>query len=148
MGTEIFKNEIVIGGKYPEKIIPLIDQATKSLDILMFDWRWYKNDISNPVQLLNQAIVRAVRRGVRVRAITNYNELVTLLNTLNVNAKLWPKKSLLHSKCLVIDKMITVMGSHNWTHNAFCSNYETSFIQNDQEVSEQMTTYFNDIWPL
>ena len=147
MGTEILKNEIVIGSNYPTKIIPFIDQAKISLDILMFDWRWYKNDISNPVQLLNQAIVRAVRRGVKVRALTNYAELVDLLRFLNIDAKLWPKKSLLHSKCLVIDKSITVMGSHNWTNNAFTSNYETSFIQFDPDVSEQMTTYFNDIWP-
>ncbi len=55
--------ETIIGKEFPQKVIPLIEQAKTSIDIVVFDWRWYPQDPGASVQLFNQAIVRAVRRG-------------------------------------------------------------------------------------
>ncbi len=139
-------NETIIGGEYPEKVGKLIDNARGSIDILMFDWRWYKDDIGHPLQIFNQKLVRAVRRGVTVRVLTNYGELVETLNLLGFYAKKWPQNNLLHSKLLIIDKTIIVTGSHNFTGNAFCSNMETSLITDDDKVVKNFDNYFNNIW--
>jgi phosphatidylserine/phosphatidylglycerophosphate/cardiolipin synthase-like enzyme len=146
METSIRPNEVLIGSQYPEKVGPLIDKAVASIDVLMFDWRWYKNDFSNPVQIFNQCFVRAVRRGVKVRAIINYQQNVELLKTLGIDAKLFTGSDLLHAKLLIIDKKYVVIGSHNFTANAFESNIETSLFVSDQKTAEQYQQYFNNLW--
>jgi len=136
----------IIGAEYPEKVGKLIDKAIFSIDILMFDWRWYKNDPSHPLQIFNQKLVRAVRRGVKIRCITNYAELVDTLNLLGFEAKVWPNSTLLHSKLLIIDKNIVVSGSHNLTGNAFCSNLETSVVFHEPALAKSFGDYFENIW--
>jgi phosphatidylserine/phosphatidylglycerophosphate/cardiolipin synthase-like enzyme len=140
------QNETIIGAEYPEKVGKLIDTAIFSIDILMFDWRWYKNDPSHPLQIFNQKLVRAVRRGVKVRCITNYAELVETLNLLGFDAKVWPQSTLLHSKLLIFDKLVIVSGSHNLTGNAFCSNVEISTIINEPALAKSFGDYFENIW--
>lgn len=140
------ENQAIIGKQYPEKVGEIIDRAKFSIDILMYDWRWYQNDFSHPLQIFNQKLVRAVKRGVKVRVLTNYKELVDTLNTLGFYAKVWPNSSLLHSKLVVIDKKIVINGSHNFTGNAFCSNLETSLIIDDEKIAENFINYINTIW--
>lgn len=142
------QNETVIGKEYPEKVGRLVDVAKTSIEILMFDWRWYKDDISHPLQIFNQKLVRAVRRGVKIRVITNFAELVDMLNTLGFDAKVWSKANLLHSKLIIIDGEIVVSGSHNLTGNAFCSNLETSVIFHETALAKNFIEYFENIWPL
>ena len=142
----IMQIETIIGGQYPEKVGALVDKAVFAIDILMFDWRWYKNDIAHPLQIFNQKLVRAVRRGVKVRCITNYAELVETLNVLGFYAKKWPQSNLLHSKLVIIDKKIVISGSHNLTGNAFCSNTETSMITDSESVAKTFSDYFENIW--
>lgn len=140
------QNETIIGSQYPVKVGLLVEQAKFSIDILMFDWRWYKNDMSHPLQIFNQKFVSAVRRGVKVRAITNYAELVDTLNILGFYAKKWTSSSLMHSKLVIIDKKIVVQGSHNFTGNAFTSNLETSLILYDEKIAGEFSEYFKNIW--
>lgn len=140
------ENKTIIGGEYPETVGKLIDEARGSIDILMFDWRWYKNDPFHPLQVFNQKLVRAVRRGVKVRCVTNYAQLVETLNLLGFWAKKWPHNNLLHSKLLIIDKKIIVTGSHNLTGNAFCSNQEISNAFESEEQAKKLTDYFENIW--
>jgi phosphatidylserine/phosphatidylglycerophosphate/cardiolipin synthase-like enzyme len=141
------ENQTIIGAEYPVKVGKLIETAKSSIDILMFDWRWYKDDMAHPLQIFNQKLVRAVRRGVRIRTITNYAELVDTLNILGFYAKKWPQKNLLHSKLVIIDKEIVVSGSHNFTGNAFCANLETSVIFHEPALAQKFTEYFENIWP-
>jgi len=140
------QNETIIGKEYPEKVGKLIENAKSSIDILMFDWRWYKDDMAHPLQIFNQKLVRAVRRGVKIRVITNFTELVDMLNTLGFDAKVWSKANLLHSKLLIIDNEIVVSGSHNLTGNAFCSNIEISNIIYGEALAYTYKNYFNNLW--
>lgn len=140
------QNETIIGSEYPLKLGRLVDVAKTSIDILMFDWRWYENDFSHPLQIFNQKLVSAVRRGVCVRTITNSAKVVETLNLLGFYAKKWPQKNLLHSKLVIIDNKIVVSGSHNFTGNAFCSNIETSVVFNDEKIALQFSEYFNNLW--
>lgn len=145
MYTPNAKPQILIGSEYPEAVIPLINSAKKSIEILMFDWRWYKNDFANPMQQLNHAIVSSVRRRVQVSAITNYNEVIDTLNAQGIKAIQWPRNTLLHSKLLVIDRQIVVMGSHNFTSNAFTSNLETSTILHDEALAVSYSDFFREL---
>jgi phosphatidylserine/phosphatidylglycerophosphate/cardiolipin synthase-like enzyme len=138
--------ETIIGKEFPEKVIPLIESAKTSIDIVIFDWRWYPNDPGASVQLFNQAIVRAVRRGVLVRAVCNYYFLTTILKKVGVVARKINTKNLMHSKLIIFDKKTVVIGSHNYTQNAFQMNCEASVILDDEKCVAGFFSFFNDLW--
>lgn len=146
MSTPIPKVRPVIGKQYADEIVKLIDKAELRIEILMFDWRWYSADPFSDVSLINHAIIRAVRRGVTVRALTNYNNIVEQLKAEGIEAKLWDQSKLMHSKMIIIDGKNFVLGSHNFTHNAMKNNVETSVILEDSEALAGFNLYFDSLW--
>jgi len=138
--------QIVIGSDFPKKVIPLIDASKSSIDIVVFDWRWYPQDPGASVQLFNQAIVRAVRRGVKVRAIANSLEIVNILNQNGCFAKKLLTSRLVHPKLMIIDQSIIITGSHNYTQSAFQMNLELSTIFDDKETVASTLNFFNNLY--
>jgi phosphatidylserine/phosphatidylglycerophosphate/cardiolipin synthase-like enzyme len=138
--------QTIIGKQFPQKVIPLIDEAKRSIDIIVFDWRWYPDDPGNPVQLFNQAIVRAVRRGVQVRAIINNDDITATLKSVGVNAKRFISQKLIHGKTMIIDGEIAIVGSHNYTQYAFTMNYEVSVLVEGREEIAKLTEFFNNLY--
>jgi len=140
--------EVIIGRDFPKKVIPLIDSALSSIRIIVFDWRWYPNDPGNPVQLFNQAIVRAVRRGVKVDAIANSDDIISVLKSVGVNAKKLSAKNLVHAKLLIIDDISIVIGSHNYSQSAFTMNFEVSIYISYFNGVDYLIKFFNSLWQL
>jgi len=138
--------EAIIGKQFPEKVIPLIEQAKTSIDIVVFDWRWYPQDPGASVQLFNQAIVRAVRRGVKVRVIANNDEIVNVLKQVGCEAKKLLTAKLVHPKMMIIDNETAITGSHNYTQSAFQMNYEISMILHGREEIENLIEFFNNLF--
>ena len=136
----------IIGKEFPNKVIPLIDQAKTSIDIVVFDWRWYPQNPGSPVQLFNQALVRAVRRGVKVRAIANNNEIISTLKNVGVEAKKLLTPKLVHVKLMVIDGQKVILGSHNYTESAFQMNYELSVLLDQVGPDNQFLEFFNNLY--
>jgi len=136
----------IIGKEFPNKVIPLIDSAKHSIDIIVFDWRWYPQNPGSPVQLFNQALVRAVRRGVKVRAIANNNEIISTLKNVGVEAKKLLTPRLVHVKLMVIDGQKVILGSHNYTESAFQMNYELSVLLDEVEPDNQFLEFFNNLY--
>jgi len=138
--------DLILGKEFTDKVIPFIDQAKKSVHIVVFDWRWYPNDVGSPAQLFNQSIVRASKRGVEVLAVTNFDSIAKTLARCGVIAKKLAEPALVHVKLMLIDGKIAILGSHNYTQNAFCLNYEVSAIIDDVPTTERLQEYFRNIW--
>lgn len=138
--------ETIIGKEFPQKVIPLIENAKKTIDIIVFDWRWYPQDPGASVQLFNQAIIRATRRGVNVRAIANNDEIVRVLNQNGCQAKKILTKKLVHCKIMIIDNDIVITGSHNYTQSAFQMNLELSVILNPCEKIAEISNFFTNLY--
>ena len=138
--------ESIIGKQFPTKVIPLIDNARASIKIVVFDWRWYPNDPANPVQLFNQAIVRAVRRGVKVEAISNTDQIIQILKAQGCSAKKPSIKNLIHAKLMIFDDKDLVIGSHNYTQNAFTMNMEISTYIPDCPDIENYLRFFRSLF--
>lgn len=140
--------KVLIGSDYPKHLIPLIDGAKKSIDIVVYDWRWYEDQLAHPVQQFNMALVRASQRGVKIRAVINANMLVPKLNALGIKCRQLGDKRTLHSKLLIIDHSTLVIGSHNFTRNAFTSNVETSIVVSIPEDVTRLHEFFNNLYGL
>lgn len=146
MYSPVSKNELLICSEFTPRLVELIDNAERCIYIFMFDWKWYKNDFSCDVSLINQALVRAVRRGVKVQALLNYDELEEILNNLDIEARKANVKKLLHAKSIVIDYKIIILGSHNLTTSAMNQNVEMSLVINDEDLAMRIINYFVTIW--
>lgn len=137
--------ENVFGGEFPKKVLPLIEAAKQSIKIIVFDWRWYPADPGCACQLFNNAIVAAKRRCVDISVLTNCNDVLAILQKLGVTARKPESRRLLHSKLLIIDEKHLIIGSHNYTQNAFTSNFEASVILRDCDNVSQFVDYFNSL---
>lgn len=146
MEPTIFETRIAIGREYADLLVSLIDQAKFSISILMFDWRWYKEDFSNPMSMINHALIRAVRRGVVVQALTNYAPVVEQLKEVGILAKKWDSRKLLHAKIVIFDKKQVLMGSHNFTTKALTDNIEVSTLYESEDVVNRLEIYFESLW--
>lgn len=136
----------IIGKEYPTKVIPLIDAAKQSIKIIVFDWRWYPNEPANPAQLFNQSIIRAKKRGVDVKVISNVQDVIAVLKSQGCEAKRPATSRLIHAKMILIDDKILVMGSHNFTQSAFTMNYEISLILEDEKPLDNFIDFFNNLF--
>lgn len=138
--------EVYIGRDYPAKVIPLIDSAKKNIDIVVYDWRWYADQVGHPVQQFNIALVRAVQRGVQVRAVLNAHINIEILNKVGIKARQTKDKRVVHTKMIIIDSSILVIGSHNFTRNAFTSNIETSISLEIPKEVTRLQEFFENLY--
>lgn len=136
----------IVSKQFPDTVIPLIKNASHSIDVVVFDWRFYKNDPANIVSLFNVAIADAVRRGVKVRCIVNSEDVVANLKLIGCKAIKLPTKKILHTKLIIVDNVNIVTGSHNYTQHAFCSNFELSVYFKLTEQENDFVKYFNNLF--
>ena len=138
----------IISKNFPKVVIPLIDSALDSIDIIVYDWRFYKNDPGSPVSQFNQAIARACQRGVRVRCIVQNDGVVDNLNKMGCWAKKLNTTKILHTKLLIVGKTRVVIGSHNYTQHAFTSNEEASIFVNLSSEQNTLVEYFDNLFSI
>lgn len=139
-------NDTIFGKQYAQYVLDNVNKAKSSIDVVMFDWRWYKDDISHPIQLINHAIVCAVRRGVTVRAIVSSNAIAEPLRAQGVKVKLYKRSGLLHSKMFVFDRKSFIMGSHNMTGPAVRVNVESSIFSDDETSVFSNQAYYDALY--
>lgn len=137
--------QVIIGREYPQVLTPLIEQSQHCIEILVFDWRWYANEPNSPVQKFNNAILEASERGVKVRALVNNNIMPTILQLQKLTVKRVGTKGMMHVKMIIIDQKILVVGSHNFSKNAFQFNHEVSLLIDDEKEIARCRRYFENL---
>jgi phosphatidylserine/phosphatidylglycerophosphate/cardiolipin synthase-like enzyme len=142
MAGQIPTNEVLIGSDYPKKLYDIISNARRSVLVLMFDWRFYPNEPASVIQKVNNALGRAVSRGVTVRCLVNSPVICSHLKELGLDARVINSSDMLHSKLVVVDDEAYFIGSHNLTKNAFHYNFETSIYSFDPEGAKILSDYF------
>ncbi len=140
--------ELIIGNDFHRKVIPLIDGARHTISIIVFDWRWYPDQLGHPVQLFNNSLVRAVKRGVDIKAIVNFSSIEKILRDCGIKVKHPISKNVIHVKLMIIDDETVILGSHNYTQNAFTMNHEVSLILENFEKVGELNNFFQGLWHL
>jgi len=138
--------EILIGREFYQKVVPLIEKAKNSIYIIVFDWRWYVGGLGSYIQNFNQAIVRAARRGVKVKAVVNTERIAQILRDLGIESKKASTMNLVHCKVMIIDEEIAIVGSHNYTESALTTNYEVSVMIKGRENISRLIEFFNNLY--
>lgn len=138
--------KIIIGKEYPDVASKLIAEAQKSLKILVFDWRWYPHDPGSVAQRFNNSVVQARQRGIEIKAITPVKETIRRLQEQRIQGKNLDTGKLVHPKLMIIDDKHVIVGSHNFTMNAFTRNYELSVLIKNCDCIDKFLDYFNNLF--
>jgi hypothetical protein len=138
--------EFIFAQQFNDKVLPLIADTHLSIDVVIFDWRFDTKEEKSAIQAFNFAIIHAIGRGVKVRAIVNNASVAERLNQLGARAKVFNSHKLLHTKLLILDKKFVVVGSHNYTESALTSNYEVSVLVEMLNEQNLLATYFDNLW--
>ena len=142
------ENQIItiIGKEFPDIVIPMIEKARKSIDIIVYDWRWYPDQIGAKIQRFNNAIIQSAQKNVKIRTISNSRKTIHVLEKFKIKAKQINTRGIIHTKLMIIDNEVAILGSHNYTMNAFTINLEVSVIIINKEVIERLKQYFINLW--
>jgi len=149
--------EFLIGSEYSEKIIKLIDNSKTDIDILMYHWGFYGGAEDLKIQKLNLSFKSALHRGVNIRALlhsgtpsdglfSKNRETANHLQSWGAKVKFYKRSGILHSKLLLIDKTIAVLGSHNYSKKSQSSNIEISVVIERSDLIKRLQNYFELLW--
>jgi phosphatidylserine/phosphatidylglycerophosphate/cardiolipin synthase-like enzyme len=130
--------ELIISPDDPEeKFISLINSANDSIYIENY---YFTNE------KIALSLIAAKNRGVKVYTLIENNEgvdkIYKLLNENNISIKIDKRETLIHSKFIVIDKKIVIIGSHNLTKTAMEKNREVSIIVKNEEIAKELIEVF------
>jgi phosphatidylserine/phosphatidylglycerophosphate/cardiolipin synthase-like enzyme len=124
-------------------IIDLIDGASKSVYIMMYSFT--SDEIAN-------ALIRAKNRGVEVKVVIESQQANVMgseygrLLGAGIEVKLDGNPRLMHHKVAIIDGIIVVTGSYNWSRAAENENDENLIIIIDPSIAEDYEKEFQRVW--
>ena len=136
----------IVGNEFAQIAMQAILSAQNSIKIIVFDWRWYPSDPASVCQQFNNELVKASRRGVQVAAVVNSQSIKDTLTSLGISVKKAKERPLLHTKIMIIDDAHVIIGSHNYSQNAFTMNFEFSVLIENCPQIERYLAYFNNIF--
>ena len=147
---------------YFPKVKEVIDNAEKSIHMSMFVVSLRPNQKNSVVYKLCDALIDAKKRGVMVRVILDQNvnyydnkkkgeiegkntEAYQYLTKNGIEVFYDNKYEYTHSKALVIDEKIVIIGSTNWSYSAIERNNESSAIIMSPELAKKIIEGFSKI---
>jgi len=153
--TDSIKTSTLLDRGYFNLTLETINSAQKSIDIAMFEFRFYESNNSHVRQLL-EALIDAHNRGVEVRALLDasdwsYSHTIENKKTVDyliekgVNAKLDTPFTTMHSKIWIIDDSL-IIGSTNLGYSAVDDNNEASILIENKEIADEYRDYFEYLW--
>lgn len=148
--------EILPSKEYFNKVHSLIKNASKSISIVMFSFRYYEDYPNSPSNILARDLIEANKRGVDVKVlldISDFDEEITkenrntgrILSQNGVRVYYDTMEKTTHSKVIVIDSRYTVLGSHNWTYHGLSKNNETSILIDSEELAKETQKYIMEL---
>lgn len=146
MSSTPFNNKILVNEDYAKTLLPLIKKSTRTISIMMFDWKWYKNDFTCDISLINQALICAARNGVKVLILTNSTDIQEHFLPVGITVRPFKVHGIFHPKLFIFDGRSFVIGSHNMTSGAMTRNYEVSYYSDDVLSSIAFDALFKNLW--
>jgi phosphatidylserine/phosphatidylglycerophosphate/cardiolipin synthase-like enzyme len=136
----------VVNQEYLPVLLDLIAAATNSIEFLQLEYHDDRTSLR-----LDAALAGAVKRGVKVRGLlddgVDFNAAaVARLLALGVEAKLDASGKMTHSKLVVVDGKVVLLGSTNWTGNSMDNNNETNLRLDDPALAGLFGRYVAALW--
>lgn len=124
-------------------IISAIELTEKTMKICVFT-------ISD--DRITEAIIRAYRRGISIKIITDNYKLHDLgsdikeLATIGLDVWVDNTKNHMHHKFAIFDEVRVLTGSYNWTRSAALYNHENIVITDNLSIVQDFSREFDKLW--
>lgn len=155
--------ETINNTNYFPKVHKLLQNAKKSICLIMFSAHYYDRFKDSPSNILLMDLASAKKRGLDVKVVLEQEEppkglskkkkiypeqherVTAFLKQNNIPYVLDSPSVTTHAKLIIIDEIYTVIGSTNWSYSALSKNNETAVIIKSKEVSRSYLDYFEYI---
>ena len=148
--------QLVTDAQYFQTAKKMIQEAKVSIQVMMFEMRYYDEHPNTPSNLLIKELIDAKKRGVKVEAILEVREDEDrTIKSNRLTGKMLSEGGVeviydslfktTHAKLMVVDSHFTLLGSTNWTYYALTSNNEVSVLIRSKEVAKALLEYFNRV---
>ena len=156
MSSPVEDARLVTNEQYFQVARDLIKGAKHSLRVMMFEMTYYKNRAGSPTNVLMQELISARKRGVKVEVILemkegedrttkNNRQSGKILSEGGVTVIYDSPSQTTHTKVLIADDQLVLLGSTNWTYSALTNNNEVSVLIRSKEIAKDLTGYFNKV---
>lgn len=145
------------GLDYFRRLPALLQNVTTSLDVCLFHIAL--PEPTHPTRLLLEALVAAHNRGVAVRVLLDadrpedpYRSSVinapaqVYLTAAGIPVQFDSTERLLHSKYLVADGSLVILGSHNWSAGSYFAYDDLSLVIQSVELAQTLSARFVSLW--
>lgn len=151
------QSRVLTGSAYFRVVRAALARAEQSIDIQMYFIIAEKDSAAPfsvrtaPVRLLVEELIDAAERGVAVRVVLEDRKLsenyraYSMLQAAGIEVRFDGPASLLHSKLIVIDGHICIVGSTNWSRAALRDNHEVALLVESRELARELLATFDDI---
>ena len=152
--------KILANRDYVPELVKIFDSAEKTIDIMMFSAGYYPQYPEGINQVLYKSLIKAEERGVHVRIIldaSSWNPNNTRRNAMSAQfferngieeVYFDPPDVTTHTKAMIVDSIICVIGSTNWSYYALAHNNETSVLIESSSTAKGMLRIFGDLLSL
>jgi phosphatidylserine/phosphatidylglycerophosphate/cardiolipin synthase-like enzyme len=148
--------QVVTDAQYFQMAKKMIQGAKHSIQVMMFEMGYYDDHFNTPSNLLIKELIGAKKRGVKVEVILEVKEeedrttkrnrhTGKILSEGGVDVIYDPLFKTTHTKLMVVDGHLTLLGSTNWTYHALTNNHEASVLIRSKEVAKELIDYFNKV---
>ena len=148
--------QLVLDAQYVQVAQKMIKEAQESIQVMMFEMRYYDEHPNTPSNLLIKELIDAKKRGVKTEVILEVREdedrttqtnrrTGKMLSEGGVEVIYDPLFKTTHAKVMVVDGELSLLGSTNWTYYALTSNNEASVLIRSKEVAKELVDYFNRV---
>jgi len=156
MALQTSNTRLLLNRDYFPEVKKIINDSNRSIRMIMFEASYYEKFKNSPSNQLIDALIMAKKRGVDVEVILDIrqkNDRSTIRN-LETGKKLTnagvkvifdTEQVTTHSKLLIVDEKIVIIGSTNWTYNALTSNHESSIVFESRETAAKLLGFFEKI---
>ncbi len=148
-GVEEFR--FIDSRDYLKTVQEAMKSAERSIRVMMF-FSNYSSHSRNAANVLISELEAAKKRGVEVEIIleTSHEEIVNRGNRASaerlleggIEAVFYPTFPVMHTKLVLIDDEVSIVGSHNWTNAAIYNNSESSALVRCPRTARTFREYF------
>jgi len=139
-------------GAYFPEVHRILQNSQKSIHMSLFELKYYKSFSTSKSNIIVQDLIEAHKRGVDVQIIVDdfstENNALQLLKDEGIAVKLDPANVTTHTKLIIVDGEIVVLGSTNLSFYGLEKNNEVDVILISPEAAESYERYFQQLWQL
>lgn len=148
--------QIVLDAQYFQVAKKLIQESKQSVQVMMFEMGYYDQHPDTPSNLLIKELINAKKRGVKIEVILEVKEkgdrtternrhTGKILSEGGVDVIYDSPSKTTHTKLMVVDGQLSLLGSTNWTYYALTDNNEASVLVRSKEVARALMDYFSRV---